>query len=129
MTDDTPRVFIGSSTESIDVAHVVQQLLQSDGDIRATVWKHGLFEANKTTLESLTDELGAFDFGMFVFSADDVTHMRDEKRRTVRDNVLLEFGMFVGRLGRERCFIVRADEADVASDLAGVTTLTFKMDA
>src|ERR1700731_3562244 len=38
----------------------------------------------------------SYDFGVFVFDADDVAVLRDNKTPTVRDNVLFELGLFIG---------------------------------
>jgi hypothetical protein len=62
--------------------------------------------AYKTPIQSLADELANSDFGVFVFSPDDRTRLRDKTHSTVRDNVIFELGLFVGRLGIERSFIV-----------------------
>ena len=46
---------------------------------------------------------------------------------TVRDNVIFEVGLYVGRLGRDRCFIVfpRGSNPRLPSDLLGVTILNY----
>jgi predicted nucleotide-binding protein len=95
-----PRAFIGSSSESLGVAYAVQQNLADD--VEAVVWNQGVFELSLSTIESLTKSLANTDFGIFVFSPDDIARIRGTDAHTVRDNVSFEFGLFVGRLGRER---------------------------
>src|SRR5439155_23012112 len=63
-------------------------------------------------------------FGIFVFAPDDLTVMRRKQYLTVRDNVIFEAGMFVGRLGRLRTFLIAPEESRrlrLPSDLLGVT--------
>jgi tetratricopeptide (TPR) repeat protein len=63
------------------------------------------------------------DFGIFVFSPDDEVTLRGQKTPVVRDNVLFELGMFIGKLGYGRSFIVkpRDKELRIPSDILGMT--------
>lgn len=116
-----PKIFIGSSVEGLSAAYAIQQNLAHDAE--STVWDQGFFELSKTTIESLDKALETMDFGIFVFSGDDITIMRGETSSTVRDNVLFEFGLFIGKLGRERVFFVIPDGTSIhmPSDLLGIT--------
>lgn len=116
-----PRIFIGSSVEGLNVAYAIQQNLTHDAE--ATVWDQGVFELSLTSIESLYDILGKVDFGVFVFSPDDITHMRGQNGPSVRDNVLFEFGLFVGKLSRQRVFFVIPEGEDVRipTDMLGIT--------
>lgn len=116
-----PRVFIGSSVEGLNIAYAVQQNLLHDAEV--TVWDQGVFELSRTTLESLDKVLTDSDFGVFVFSPDDLSRIRNTTSPTVRDNVLFEFGLFIGRLSRERVYFLlpMVGELHIPTDLLGVT--------
>src|SRR4029453_17942183 len=47
---------------------------------------------------------------------------------TARDNVVFELGLFTGRLGRDRAFILMPKNSDfhLPTDLLGVSTATFQ---
>ncbi len=97
-----PKVFLGSSVEGLSVAYAIQTNLSHDAEI--TVWSQGVFELSSTTFESLLDILENVDFGIFVFTPDDVIKIRENTTSTVRDNVLFEFGLFLGKLGKQRVY-------------------------
>ncbi len=121
-----PRVFVGSSAESLDVAHGIQENLEYAAEV--TVWTQGVFEVSRTTIQALMQAVDTFDFAVFVFAPDDVVKMRDETFKAVRDNVVFELGLFTGGLGEDRAFMIvpRGAELRLPTDLAGITPATYE---
>lgn len=121
-----PRLFIGSSVEGLSVAYAIQENLKFTSE--NTVWDQGVFNLSEMSLESLLTLLDTCDFGVFVFTPDDHIKIRGKKDLTVRDNVLFELGLFIGRLGRQRCFIIIPDnkEFHLPTDLMGVTPAKYE---
>jgi predicted nucleotide-binding protein len=123
-----PRIFVGSSTESLYIAYAVQTNLEHDAEV--TVWSQGLFKLSQTSVTSLESALDRFDAAIFVFTPDDVQIMRDESRAAVRDNVIFEFGLFMGSLGSERTFIIRPRQTElhIPTDLWGIVPADYAPD-
>jgi hypothetical protein len=122
-----PRIFIGSSIESLDISYAIQENLEHFADV--TVWDQSIFDLSKYALDSLIDTLDKNDFGTFVFSPDDLAVIRNQEKQIPRDNVIFELGLFIGRLGKERCFIIIPrghKDFHSPTDLAGLTTATFE---
>ena len=122
-----PSVFIGSSTEAMDVAREVE--LQLRDDAITTIWKDSVFGPGSGALESLFQVLEQFDFAVMVLSADDLIESRGTEYHSPRDNVLFELGLFMGRLGRNRVFILheQSENLKLPSDLAGIGVLLYRM--
>lgn len=114
-----PRIFIGSSTESLRVARQLKSHLK--GRVRVTLWNdRGVFTAGKTLLARLIELRDQFHFAVFICAADDMAIIRETKIPIPRDNVVLELGMFLGCLPPNRVFIVREDGVRVPPDLGGL---------
>ncbi len=126
MTEKLPQVFIGSSAEGLDVAREVE--LQLEHTALTTIWKDGVFGLGSGTLESLMDALDGFDFAVMVLSPDDLLESRKSSYASPRDNVIFELGLFMGRLGRKRTFIVHEKGANLKlpSDLDGITASPYR---
>lgn len=117
-----PKIFIGSSTERLEIAYGIQQRLEADAT--TTVWTQGVFNLSTTNLDVLIGALDKFDFAIFVFHPDDVTNIRDNKLNTVRDNLIFELGLFIGRLGIDKVFFLipkSIDKLHLPTDLLGIT--------
>lgn len=123
------RVFIISSSEALDVARAIQTAISAE-DILVTVWTDGLFKVSSYVLDILESAIDEADFAIAIAHSDDITIYRDQEWPTPRDNVILELGMFMGRLGRKRAILMepRGDEVRLPTDLKGITTIryTFK---
>jgi len=115
-----PRIFIGSSVEGLDLARGIFQNLERDFEI--VIWDQGVFLPSKSVLGQLISELENFQYAIFVFSPDDITTLRSQKKNSVRGNVIFETGLFMGRLGHENVFFVkpRNSELHIPSDLLGI---------
>lgn len=126
MSRKLPAVFIGSSSEGLDVAREIEVHLQDDAE--TTIWKNGVFGLGDGVLESLMNVLDQFDFAIMVLSPDDTIETRGQTFSSPRDNVIFEVGLFMGRLGRSRTFIVHAVDSDLRlpSDLAGITLAPYR---
>jgi|GEM_PF-5090027 len=122
-----PRVFIGSSTEQVEVANAIQQNLEHACE--PTVWNQGTFQLTSNVLDDLLGELGKTDFGIFVFGPDDIAIIKGQHHQTTRDNVIFELGLFIGRLGKKRTFFVLprglGNGLRLPSDLLGVMPATY----
>jgi len=123
-----PRLFIGCAVERLRIAYAMQKNL--DHDMHVTVWPQGIFAPSRSSVESLCLSLGNFDAAAFIFSPEDVATIRDNTQTVPRDNVVFELGLFVGRLGREKCFIVRPRCTDMhlPTDLVGMTPVDYDPD-
>lgn len=118
-----PRIFIGSSTEGLPVAQRIKSYFEPNYE--CYIWNDGIFKFNEGFLETLLKSASLFDFGFMVFAADDISRIRKKEYKTTRDNVLFEYGLFLGRVGIDRAYVLKEDSVKIPSDLAGVTLLSY----
>jgi hypothetical protein len=122
-----PRVFIGSSTEGLEIGRHLQLDLERTGACMVTRWDQGVFQASTYTIHRLEEAARAADFAILIATADDTVTKRGGTQNVARDNVVFELGLFIGALGLERTFIVadRTTDLHLPSDLAGLTWLPY----
>lgn len=91
-------------------------------------WDQNLLEPSGYALDSLLEVAARVDFAVLVASPDDVTVGRDLESPSVRDNVVLEFGLFAGALGRERTYLLATGDRSLKlpTDVLGPTRLPFR---
>lgn len=122
-----PKLFIASSTESINIVEAINIRLSTTCDIHQ--WDNA-FNPSTFTFPILAKKANAVDYAVFVFHPDDNIVIRDNEYSIVRDNVLFELGLFVGTLGIEKCIIVCPDNIGektlrIPTDLSGITYCTY----
>jgi len=122
---DKPSLFIGSSSEGLEFARAVRTLLAPDAEV--TLWNEGFSTPGVTFIESLINSLPRFDFAALVLTADDPVQSRDLQTIGPRDNVIFELGLFMGRLGRARTFIIHQANSTlkIPTDLLGMSVSTY----
>lgn len=120
------KIFVGSSTEGLPIARKLQTSLAEEFAVET--WNQGtVFGLGTSTLAALEEAVTQYGFGIFVFTPDDQLVRRGEAHSVARDNVIFELGMFAGKLGRRRAFVVKPRGAAISlpSDLAGITTAAY----
>lgn len=122
-----PRIFIGSSTEGLPAAKRIKAFFETDYD--CFIWNDGVFQFNESFIDTLLKSASLFDFGFMVFSADDISKIRDKEYETARDNVLFEYGLFLGRVGLDRAYVLCEDGVKIPTDFSGVTLASYKTEA
>lgn len=122
-----PRLFIGSSVEGLSIAKALHLAMEHYAQV--TLWTDNVFRPSSGTLASLVEVLERTDFAAFIVSDEDTAISRGKKYRAPRDNVLFELGLFAGKIGIERTFIVypRNSGIKMPTDLSGITLADFEL--
>lgn len=120
-----PKLFIISSTEALPVAEAIRASLGEA--VFTTVWNEGVFFAGGYSLEALEKAVSESDFAIAIAQPDDIIEVRGVRQSTLRDNVLFELGLFMGKLGRHRALLIHptVDGLKLPSDLQGLTALRY----
>ncbi len=118
-----PRIFIGSSSEGIKIAERVKVFF--DDDFECFLWNDGVFKHNHGILETLLTSASLFDFGLMVVTKDDLSDVRGKLEFTPRDNVLFEYGLFLGRVGLDRAYMICEKGVKIPTDLKGINLAFF----
>lgn len=127
------QVFIGSSRERKNLAIRVAKELSKLDLVVLPWWSPMAFRPGDITLARLIQLANLCEAAVLIFGGDDKLWFRpdpgDTKRRkptlAVRDNVLLEYGLFVGSAGLKHTVIVAEEGVKLPSDLNGVTVIFF----
>lgn len=120
------RIFIGGSSEGLKYTKLLKNELEKSEEFDCTIWNKDIFQFNESFLDSLTKASLVNDFGIFIASNDDFAFTREKMEEVPRDNVLFEYGLFLGALGNKRTFLVQEKGCKLPTDLLGYTTPRFK---
>jgi ABC-type sugar transport system substrate-binding protein len=119
-------VFIGSSSKGQQIVERLGRWFRDNaGELDVESWSEGTFGQNESYLESLIKALRRHDFAILVATADDAAEVRGKRVIQARDNVIFEYGLFMGKLGRKRTFLAYSDSLDKPTDLDGITGIPF----
>ncbi|GAA3075643.1 nucleotide-binding protein [Rhizobium viscosum] len=126
---DKIRVFIISSVEGLPIARAIQSAFEHD-PFTCTIWTDGVFRVANYTMDALEAAVDDSDFAIAIAHGDDATVYRGQEWPSPRDNVILELGLFMGRLGRRRAILMepRDEKVRLPSDMAGLTTIPYRFE-
>ncbi|MCK4764684.1 MAG: nucleotide-binding protein [Candidatus Aminicenantes bacterium] len=116
-------VFIGSSTESSEALSWVEKSIKAAGHKPLRWDKKSLFSPGEYTFPRLIEISKNIDAAVFIFSEDDLIENRSESTKQPRDNVLIEYGLFAGRLGIKKAIICVDGKPKISTDLTGILTI------
>ncbi len=119
------QIFVGSSKEGLKYISAISQYLEPVGDVAP--WT-GAFTQNRSALDSLMRKIRLSDFAILIATCDDAVLKRDEISVVPRDNIIFEFGLFMGAGGLDRAFLLAEEGAELPSDLDGITVARFSME-
>lgn len=121
-----PKVFIGSSKEGLPVARALEEYLVDETE--PILWTNDVFAPSSTIIESLEQVLDTVEFSVLVVTPDDLRTKREITAEVPRDNVVFELGLFMGKLGRDRTFLVKVkrnnSDPQLPTDLLGMTVVS-----
>ena len=81
-----------------------------------------------TLIEKIDQQMAGVTYAVVLMTRDDIGSERgkpDEPRPRARQNVILELGMFLGRLGRERVAILYQAGVELPSDINGLEYIPY----
>ena len=116
------RIFVGSSTEGLEKAQQICSLLATFDDVESVLWTD-VFEPGLITFEALENMLVRCCAAVFVATPDDRSVVRNTEVHTLRSNILMEFGLVAGRIGRHSIAVCLFGGVTLPSDLAGLTVV------
>lgn len=125
------KIFIGSSSESLEIAYKIQGILNTLG-ADTTCWADDTaFRLSHNTIDNLIQVAHEHNGGVFIFNTDDQIIDPRETGKTMyvpRDNVIAEAGMFAGVLGKESVVLCTVPGVHEISDFKGITNLVYNLE-
>ena len=81
--------------------------------------------AGKALIEKFEEYASDCCYAFAIFTPDDFVNNSDTSYFQSRQNVLFELGWFFGHFGRDRVCIIKKDNTEIPSDLAGIQSIGF----
>lgn len=125
------KLFIGSSSEGAQIATMVKNAIDNEcGNwIEAEIWtEKGMFKLNNSTFDNLLNKSIIFDYAIIVATADDYIEKRENTNIAIRDNVIFEYGLFTGAMGKNNVYILIEKDSEMPSDIVCNTLCLFKIE-
>jgi predicted nucleotide-binding protein len=116
------EIFIGCSSGSKPTMRTIAAWIEDKNFIPLPWDTPGLFAPGDSTFQSLIkiSKRKQMRGAVIIFNEDDKVWHRGAVAKQPRDNVLIEYGLFVGTLGPHRAIICKYGSPKAASDILGI---------
>lgn len=120
---DLRKIFIGSSSEALNQANLVAEMIDQAG--MHPVLSKTIFPAGNILLEKIEQLPSMVDGAVLLATPDLICDRRAKKEKFFAPvaNVVFEYGYLSARLSRERVAICQFEGAEIPSDLQGMTVI------
>lgn len=95
------KIFIASTGTDACKSKAEELSRLLDEEVTATLWEE-CFKLGETNIEVLERAASDYDFCVVLLTAEDLTRKKGKDVVQPRDNLIYEFGLFTGALGRRR---------------------------
>ena len=115
-----PSVFIAGTKETLNIARNLQHSVSEYAN--ATLWTEGIFNLGISVVESLMKEAENTDLAVFIFGSDDLLINNIGVNQSLRQNLIFELGLFIGKIGSSRVILAIPENIKfhIPSDLMGL---------
>jgi hypothetical protein len=117
----------GIIISSVEGLAIAKNLQNHFAHFNMVSWTDSIFNPTVNILDNLIDTAKKIDFAIFIFTSDDLIISRGQRQQSARDNILFEFGIYLGLLGRKNVFAVMPSDENfkIPSDLQGLTYISY----
>jgi CRP/FNR family cyclic AMP-dependent transcriptional regulator len=132
--NDTPVVFIASSGAARSDLDIIVDNLDGSTIVCKPWTDPDIFKPSDFTINSLIKQADQADFAIILATPDDIVEKdskffgflrRRSAKRSARDNVILEYGLFAGAIDRSRVLVFEKEGVGLPTDVQGLTTLRY----
>jgi predicted nucleotide-binding protein len=129
------KIFIGSSTDGLKYAEAIKKVLEGQKlNYDVDIWDDVFGKENLTNIELLEKTVDQYKFSIFIFSPDDTIRMSNaaDLKKMPRDNVIFEYGLFMGKNGRPNTFFIAPSnrkDLHILSDIDGLICMSYEDNA
>jgi hypothetical protein len=122
---DKARIFIASSEKVYDFADMLRSAINESDACEADTWRDAFKRTGaETKIEVLEASVKAYDYAVIIFTKADLLSTGQGLKS--RDDCILNAGMFMATLGRQKCVLLSSVEKDaLPSDLGGIIVQKF----
>ena len=116
------EIFIGCASVRKDTMRQIEEWVEQKGFTPLPWYSLILSPLGTTIFQAIIDASKRKDLkgAIFIFGEDDEVKSEGKSLSQPRDNVLIEYGLFVGALGVHKAIICTEGNPKIASDLDGI---------